>query len=95
VSDRPLPELVEVEWRDAAVVADVWTDIGEAEDNARKSYGNLIRTAGYLVVDSDEYLVVVASLNRLADDVGGGMMIPRSAVESVRHLGEGEVACST
>lgn len=68
----------------------MWTERSELEQNARESWDNLIRTAGWLLVDVDEYIVVGLSLNRLADDVAGAMMIPRVNIEAVRHLGEGE-----
>lgn len=81
------PSIVLVEWRDSHLASDGWTDREECINAAHEMLADPIRSAGFLIDDTDAGLIVASSLNQHADDVEGAIAIPRSAIVSLRRLG--------
>lgn len=77
-------KLVEVEWLDS-IGEGRWTNVEEAIRIATKSY-MLHRTAGYLVHENDDMILIAGSRNETGETVADTMQIPKVAVINVRNL---------
>lgn len=80
------PKLVLVEWIDAGVVNGGWSTLGEIEREAESITGHNIRTAGHLVIDKPDHVVVGASWNAENDDAGQTLAIPRRNIVKITEL---------
>jgi hypothetical protein len=75
--------VVEVVWEDSAHGMTSWHSRVDAVDDARTQR---VRSAGYLVADTDAGVVLCVSHDGNVDDVAGCIVIPRSAIRSRRTL---------
>lgn len=82
-SDGRVLELVVVEWADAATVAVGWAEL----DDAARSVPSLAKTAGWLLGEDEESIVVASSV--VTDSEGGekcmAVAIPRGCVARIRR----------
>lgn len=81
------PPIVLIRWRDA-LNAGGWTPLPQSIEYAADAFANPLLAAGFLLHESDEFVVVAVAYNPNPDpaDVTGAMMIPRSEVVEIVRL---------
>jgi hypothetical protein len=84
------PAVVVVEWRDSYRASDGWTPRQESVDAGREMMSDPITSAGFLIDDTEDGIIVACGFNHHADDVEGAMAIPRSAIVNVTELAAAE-----
>ena len=86
------PPIVLVEWLDSHRASNGWTELDESVESGREAITTSMLSAGFLLHDADDGVVVACGLNPRGPDVEGAMAIPRVAVVKVTQLraGSGE-----
>ncbi len=74
--------VIYVEWIDAGIVAARWTDQSEALGQAGTMIEGSIRSAGFLLEQTPERIVIAGSMNPNNDDVSLVFVIPMACVRS-------------
>lgn len=81
--------VVLVRWRDSLTGVGGWHAIGEAETHAQEAWDKPLSAAGFLVAETDHYVVLATGYNPVSEgeaEVTGTLMIPRSEVVSLHRL---------
>lgn len=78
----PGMRLVLVEWVDSRGVSQGWEEL----DDMKKREFCVVRSAGWLFQNTDEFIQIVPHMGTNPDQGCGDMVIPRSAVLSVTDL---------
>lgn len=85
------PPIVLVEWLDSHRASDGWTELSESVASGREAITTTMLSAGFLVSDTEDGMVVACGLNPRGPDVEGAMAIPRVAIVRVTQLRAGEL----
>ena len=83
------PPIVLVEWLDSHRASNGWTELEESVESGREAITTSMLSAGFLVHDDDDGVVVACGLNPRGPDVEGAMAIPRVAIRRVVQLRPG------
>ncbi len=75
-----LPDIVHVVWLDSGILANIWEDRDEVTSRTAEMLKQPMRSAGFLLADTDDGVTVGLSLNPYRDDVAQVMFIPRACV---------------
>jgi hypothetical protein len=80
------PAIVLVEWLDSHRASNGWTELDESVESGREAITTAMLSAGFLVHDDEDGVVVACGLNPRGPDVEGAMAIPRVAILKVTQL---------
>ena len=80
------PPIVLVEWLDSHRASNGWTELEESVASGREAITTNMLSAGFLVHDDTDGVVVSCGLNPRGPDVEGAMAIPRVAIVKVTQL---------
>lgn len=85
--------LVMIQWVDSSSKSGRWTLVEELMDEALRGRSlGLITTVGWIVIETDEQVIIAATLSRHSDDVmdaGEIMAIPLSCIKRRKVLSKG------
>jgi hypothetical protein len=88
VGSDPKPSelrLVEVEWIDSMEIPS-WRSPHEMRDAAADELDMLCHSVGWLIEETDAYVLLVSNIQASGEGVSSGMAIPRFAVVKLRDL---------
>jgi hypothetical protein len=77
------PPIAYVEWLDSAVVVSGWEDREESLKRVDEMSRESIVSAGFLVANEPDHILVCAGLNTYRDDIAQCLSIPRTAIRKV------------
>ena len=75
-----------VEWVDAGILASRWEDREVVVGESLRHIKGSIQTAGFVIANDDEGVVLALSFNPNNDDVNLAMFIPRANIREYREL---------
>jgi len=84
--ERTKPRLVVIEWHDSMSYSAPWKAVVKLAEDLRKHGQDIIRTVGWIVDDTKDYVLTVGDLDFDADEkfsiqmVGRAMTIPRGCI---------------
>ena len=81
MTDTPTLPVAYVEWVDSGVVSGGWDDRQEAIERAGPTLGLPIRSAGLLVAQNEDGVLLALGHNTRVDDVVLVLAIPRSVIQ--------------
>lgn len=95
-SGRPIagraPKLVLIEWHDSMSYSIPWKDAVKLAENLRRQGQDVIRTVGWIVDETADYILTVADLDFDAEEsysiqmVGRAQSIPRGCIIRMRYI---------
>ena len=77
------PVVAYVEWVDAAHLARTWETADRLRERAAEVIAVTVRSAGLLLADDDDHVLLAVAHNPDNDDVGTALAIPRSAIRRI------------
>ena len=90
MSEATHPPIVYVEWRDSMAATSGWVTVNESQRYAAEAWDNPLAAAGFLVDDTEHYVVLCVGWNPNPDEpeVNGAVMIPRSEIARLVRVGD-------
>ena len=73
------PPAVYIEWRDAADLGMRWNDRQEIAKGP-ETHGDLITTVGFIVRETDDWLVLAAMWRGQMDQAANAFMVPKACI---------------